>query len=78
MQETIERQNLKRHKPPDSLQPKNCDQLSGEKRRGGYKLELEWTDRLRLDVKVSNGIEIGSWAGASQFEGWDALRLILI
>jgi len=73
--ETVVRQYLKRQKPPYPLRPFSCDQLSGEKHRGGYKLELESTDRLRLDVKVSNGLEIGSWAGASQFDQRSILDL---
>jgi len=33
------------------------------------------TDRVRVDVKVSGGMEIASWAGASQFDSRDILDL---
>ena len=45
-----------------------CDQFEGESRRGRRRLDLEATDRLHLDVIVTGGEEIYSWAGASRFE----------
>src|SRR5450755_224582 len=74
--QTVNRQYLKRKQQPDPLRLPNCDQLSGEKHRGAYKLELEGTDRPRLDVKVSNGVEIGSWAGANQFDQRNIMDLV--
>jgi hypothetical protein len=39
-------------------------------------LQLYLTDRLHLDVKVSHGNEIGSWAGASQFDSRSIFDLV--
>jgi hypothetical protein len=39
-----------------------CDQVDA---RNPKDLILESTDRVRLDIKVSQGLEIGSWAGSS-------------
>ncbi len=56
--------------------PSSCDQVAGARKKGAYKLELEATDRLHLDVKVSEGREIGSWAGANKFDSRDILDFI--
>ena len=48
--------------------PPACDQIIGERTSGRYKLQLNATDRLRLDVAVAQGREIVSWAGAGQFD----------
>jgi hypothetical protein len=45
----------------------SCDRASESDTPVG-RGQLYLTDRLRLDVKVSHGTEIGSWAGASQFD----------
>jgi len=74
--QTVNRQYFKRKHPPDPLRMPSCDQLNGEKHRGAEKMELEATDRLRLDVKVSNGVEIGSWAGAPQFDQRSIMDLV--
>ncbi|MBZ5590629.1 MAG: hypothetical protein LAP39_00220 [Acidobacteriia bacterium] len=44
--------------------------------RPAYPLQLYMADRLRLDVKVSRGNEIGSWAGASQFDSKSIFDLV--
>src|SRR5579871_5388275 len=49
-----------------------CDQARALSRQD---LLLETTDRLRLDVKVSQGVEIGSWPG-SQFSARSIFDLI--
>lgn len=41
-----------------------------------YPMKLYLTDRLRLDVKVSHGEEIGSWAGARQFDSKSIFELV--
>jgi hypothetical protein len=46
----------------------SCDQMSAAARKKPYSLKVDATDRLRLDVKVSGGEEIGSWAGANRFD----------
>ena len=45
----------------------SCSQIHADKEAQRDHLGLYLTDRLRLDVKVSGSEEIGSWAGASQF-----------
>jgi hypothetical protein len=52
--------------------PPSCDQLRAA---GPHDMVLESTDRLRLDVKVSRGNEIGSWPG-SQFSSRSIFELI--
>ena len=39
-------------------------------------LLLAWTDRFKLDVTVSEGTEIFSWAGARQFQSADAQEIV--
>lgn len=56
---------------------KSCDQILGAKKKGDYKLWLEATDRLRLDVKVSEGHEIGAWAGARSFDSRDIVEFVV-
>jgi hypothetical protein len=43
--------------------------MSAETRKKFYTLRLTATDRLHLDIKVSGGTEIGSWAGANRSSG---------
>ncbi len=53
----------------------SCSQMRDrEQNAGGRHVYL--TDRLHLDVKVSHGIEIGSWAGASQFDSRSIFELV--
>lgn len=39
-------------------------------------LMLAWTDRFKLDVTVSDGAEIFSWAGARQFQSEDLEKIV--
>jgi hypothetical protein len=39
-------------------------------------LLLAWTDRFKLDVTVSEGSEIFSWAGAREFQSADAQEIV--
>jgi len=39
-------------------------------------LLLAWTDRFKLDVTVSDGAEIFSWAGARQFQSEDVEKIV--
>ncbi len=59
--ETVQRT---RFEPLRNASPKRCDLL-------GRTIEA-WSDRLRLDVTVSDGSEIFSWAGARRFDLADA------
>ncbi len=54
----------------------SCEKIASERKRGRLKLELEATDRLHLDVKVSEGREIGSWAGANKFDSREISEFI--
>jgi hypothetical protein len=72
--QTVDRQYYVRSKPE---QPRpSCDQMSAEARKKSYTLRLTATDRLHLDVKVSAGTEIGSWAGANRFDSRSILDLV--
>jgi len=64
--ETVNRSYLKNAN--SGSWPGSCDQIMGARKKGDYKLRIEATDRLRLDVKVSEGQEIGAWAGARKFD----------
>jgi len=54
----------------------SCAQMHAEQEAHAYRLDLYLTDRLRLDVMVSGGQEIGSWAGASQFDAKSIFDLV--
>jgi hypothetical protein len=65
--QTVDRRYFVRSKPEE---PRPCcDQMSAEARKKSYSLRLTPTDRLHLDIKVSGGTEIGSWAGANRSSG---------
>jgi hypothetical protein len=72
--QTVNRQFFKPAKPEFPVP--SCIELSARNRSKDYPLNLEATDRLRLDVKVSNGTEIGAWAGAGNFGDGDVMKLI--
>ena len=50
--------------------------MSAAARKKPYSLKVDATDRLRLDVKVSGGEEIGSWAGANRFDSRSIVDLV--
>ena len=64
--QTVNRSYLRRAKQP--VTPPTCTQSKSERNSHEYGLDLYLMDRLRLDVKVSRVVEIGSWAGARQFD----------
>jgi hypothetical protein len=71
--ETIERQYYRARL---AATPRNCDDVAAEKKRRGYHLTLESTDRLRLDVRAGAAAEMYSWPGADRFddrEPWDLI-----
>lgn len=71
--ETVNRTYYRRAKPPTHMM--SCDEIEGA-RRAGEKMVVDRTDRLRLDVKVSEGNEIASWAGASRFRSVDFMQTV--
>jgi len=68
--QTVERRYFKRRHA--AYPPPDCDQIRSLR---PDTLVLESTDRLRLELKVSQGHEIGSWAG-SGFTSRDIFDLI--
>jgi hypothetical protein len=66
--EIVDRSYYRRAKPGPAELP--CGQIRTEK------LVLNATDRVRLEVKISDGKEIGSWPGASQFDSRSIFDLI--
>lgn len=68
--ETVDRSYLKNpgKNTRSGYHPASCDEIMGAKTRGKDPLKVDATDRLRLDVKISEGHEIGSWAGARKFD----------
>jgi hypothetical protein len=71
--ETIERQY---YRAKLAKTPHNCDDLAAEKRRRGYKLTLESSDRLRLDVRANSTDEMYSWPGAERFDERELWEII--
>ena len=72
--QTVDRSYFKRARVEHPLP--SCDQMSAEKKGNAYKLKLQATDRLRLDVKVSGDEEIASWAGANRFDSGNVKEVI--
>jgi hypothetical protein len=62
---TIDRSYYRRAKPP--VTPRSCEQLSMDRKSGRYQLQLNKTDRLRLEMSLTGGHEIYSWAGPRPF-----------
>jgi hypothetical protein len=54
----------------------SCDLIAAEKKRRAYRLILQATDRLRLNIKVSGDEEIASWAGEKHFDSRNVHDLI--
>jgi hypothetical protein len=73
--QTVDRKYFKLKSPQFPVL--SCDDMSAKRNKKSDRLYLEATDRLRLDVKVSGGTEIGSWAGgASHFGDGNVMKLI--
>ncbi|MGD1094264.1 MAG: hypothetical protein ABSB35_20040 [Bryobacteraceae bacterium] len=62
---TINRSYYSRKNPP--LTRRSCEQILEDKKRGRTKLQLDKTDRWRLDLTLTQGHEIYSWAGPGAF-----------
>ncbi|MGE5568918.1 MAG: hypothetical protein ACM3S5_07780 [Rhodospirillales bacterium] len=71
--ETVERRY---YRAKLSRSPRNCDDLSGEKKKRGYKLILERTDRFRLEVRSGAVAELFSWPGDNRFEAQRPEQLV--
>jgi len=72
--QTVDRQYLHLKQPVFPVL--SCDDMSAKRNKKNNLLYLEATDRLRLDVKVAGGTEIGAWAGASHFADGNLMKLI--
>jgi len=72
--QTVDRKYFKLKNPQSPVL--SCDDMSAKRNKKNNLLYLEATDRLRLDVKVSGGTEIGSWAGASHSGDGNVMKLI--
>lgn len=72
--QTVDRSYFRRAVQPNPLP--SCSQMHAEEDTSEHQIDLYLTDRLRLDVKVSAGAEIGSWAGASQFDAKSIFELV--
>ncbi len=72
--QTVDRQYF-RHAVTRST-PRDCAAIMALRRDNPRDFPLFATDRLRLEVKVSRGMEIGTWAGSSQFDSRSIFDLI--
>ena len=72
--QTVDRQYFKHRHP--QLPPLPCAQIAAFNKDNPHDLGLQSTDRVRLELKVSQGMEIGAWAGASQFGARSVFDLI--
>lgn len=70
----VNRQYFKYPQPRFALH--SCAQITAFSKENPLDLVLQSTDRLRLELKVSQGTEIGTWAGASQFSSRSVFDLI--
>jgi len=71
--QTVDRKFLKLKNPEFPIP--SCDDMSAQRSKKTDLLKLQATDRLRLDVQVSGGTEIGAWAGASHFDDGNVMKL---
>jgi hypothetical protein len=63
--ETIDRSYFSRRSLLAS--PASCERLSADRKQGRTKLRLDATDRLRVEVAVTQGTEIYSWTRPASF-----------
>jgi len=63
--ETIDRSYFSRRSLLAS--PATCERLSADRKQGRAKLRLDATDRLRVEVAVTQGTEIFSWTRPASF-----------
>jgi hypothetical protein len=72
--QTVDRKYFKFKSP--QFRTLSCDDMSANRKKKNTLLHLEATDRIRLDVRVSGGTEIGAWAGSSHFDDGNIMKLI--
>ena len=70
--ETVDREYYRRELPPLSEAPATCSPAPAAQAAP----ELESTDRVRLEVTLSQGRELHSWPGATRFDFRDVDELI--
>jgi len=62
--------------PPLPPERQSCSQIQSARSRRTAPLAVEGTDRLRLEVTVSEGHEIHAWPGATRFDTRDVDEII--
>ena len=62
--------------PPAVAPPLSCSTIQAARERRTAPLAIESTDRLRLEVTVSEGHEIHAWPGATRFDTRDVDEII--
>ncbi len=62
--------------PPEAPTPLSCSQIEVARNLRTAPLAVDVTDRLRLEVTVSEGHEIHSWPGATRFDTRDVDEII--
>ena len=62
--------------PPEPATAPSCSQIEAARSRRTAPLAIEATDRLRLEVTVSEGHEIHAWPGATRFDTRDVDDII--
>jgi hypothetical protein len=71
--QTVDRRE---YQPVSSDPATTCAHLLDKRKNPDWRLELSSSDRLRLDVAVSTGNEIYSWAGKNRFDDADLTDLV--
>jgi len=72
--ETVDRSYFE--SPPDLPPGASCSQIQAARARSTVAPVLSGTDRLRLEVTVSEGHEIHAWPGATRFDNRDVDEII--
>ncbi len=62
--------------PPEPSEPLSCKVIQAARNRRAAPLTIDATDRLRLEVTVSEGHEIHAWPGATRFDTRDVDEII--
>jgi len=62
--------------PPEPARALSCSQIEAARKSRSAALAVEATDRLRLEVTVSEGNEIHAWPGATRFDTRDVDEII--
>lgn len=73
----VETTNRSYFRPQHAQHPTpSCREILDENQKGNRKLDLQATDRVRLEMKVSDDKEIASWVGADRFSSGDVGDMI--